>query len=135
MRDWVDKLEEGKNKTYKPSRQPRAYMQKNMREGRWHILTSPLTRDCRMWHNCEKYGNIQDLVKHKHIHEAKYWDERGYTRDFADEARLAWRCVECNQEAPEGLTGIYVMMDWDRSTREISESTQYSEGEFSEVPF
>lgn len=108
-------------KKYTPSRQPRAYMQKNLREGRWHILTSPLTRDCRIWHNCEKYGNTQELIKHTHIHEAHYWDSINRVGDRVD---LAWRCVECNLVAPEGIQGMYVMMDWDRSTREIGENTE-----------
>jgi hypothetical protein len=108
-------------KKYQPSRQPRAYMQKNLREGRWHILTSPLTRDCRIWHNCEQYGNTQDLVKHRHIHEARYG-----TGHYAPqkEVALAWRCGQCNLIAPEGIQGMYVMMDWDRATKEISEAMQ-----------
>lgn len=118
-----------------PTRQPRAYMQKNLREGRWHILTSPLTRDCRMWHNCEKYGNTQDLIKHQHIYEARYWDKRGYTYGFSDGEELNWRCTSCNQIAPEGLTAIYVMMDWDRSTREISEATTYNYAIYDEAEF
>jgi len=120
MRDWEDYdyayVKSPRYTKYKPSRQPRAYMQKNLREGRWHILTSPLTRDCRIWHNCEKYGNTQDLVKHTHIHEARYTDH-GESLDGTP----AWRCWSCSQIAPEGIQGMYVMMDWERATREIGE--------------
>lgn len=124
MRDWDNYDNDPGYKKYKPSRQPRAYMQKNLREGRWHILTSPLTRDCRIWHNCEKYGNTQDLVKHQHIHEAHYWDSSTIAGNEID---IAWRCVECNLVAPEGIQGMYIMMDWDRATREVSENTQTAE--------
>lgn len=120
-----------RHKQYTPTRQPRAYMQKNLREGRWHILTSPLTRDCRLWHNCEQYGNTQDLVKHRHIHEARYLPHRDWPVDSPD---LQWRCVECNQVAPDGLVAVYVMLDWKRSTDEISEAIQ-EENWADEVPF
>ena len=97
-------------------RQPQSYMAMLKREGRWRILKSKLSKDIRMWHNCDDYGN-KELVKHRTIYTVNYMD---YEFFGDEEFNPTWCCSMCGKTAPEGLTGLYVMLDWDRATNEIA---------------
>jgi hypothetical protein len=100
--------------------QPRAYMQMLKREGRFRILKSSLTKDIRLWHNCEEYKD-QDLQKHRTIYEVHYGDYKNYP---VDPEACMWQCTMCGAEAPEGLAGVYIMLDWDRATDEIAVASE-----------
>lgn len=96
--------------------QPRAYMAMLKREGRFRILKSKLSKDIRMWHNCDDYAD-EELVKHRTIYTVNYAHY-----DFFDDEDFnpTWSCSMCGKTAPEGLTGLYVMLDWERATNEIA---------------
>ncbi|KKN92459.1 hypothetical protein LCGC14_0209500 [marine sediment metagenome] len=100
--------------------QPRAYMQMLMREGRFRLLKSALSKDVRIWHNCDDYGD-EELVKHRTIYECRYGAWRSFDSSPDEQG---WRCTMCNALSPEGLTGAYIMLDWDRSTNEIADASE-----------
>ncbi len=102
------------------TRQPQSYMAMLQREGRWQILKSKLSKDIRMWHNCDDYGD-EELVKHRTIYTVDYADFEAF--EDGHDFNPTWRCSMCGTTAPEGLTGIYVMLDWDRATDEIANAT------------
>ena len=90
------------------------------REGRFRLLKSKLSKDIRIWHNCDTYGD-DELVKQRTIYEVRYGNWTGWDSNPDENG---WRCTMCNSTAPEGLTGAYIMMDWDRATNEVAEAAE-----------
>lgn len=124
--NWVSK-----SSKKEPTHQPRAYMSMLKREGRFRLLRSKLSKDARIWHNCDQYGDCE-LVKNRTIWEVMYGES--WKRNQEGGFDLRWRCSMCGEESPEGLTGLYIMLDWDRATKEIAEWTQW-EAEYRDIPF
>jgi hypothetical protein len=100
------------------------------REGRFRLLKSKLSKDVRIWHNCETYGDAE-LVKHRTVYVCQYgdWEQFDSSPD-----EHGWRCTMCNALSPEGLTGIYIMLDWDRATNEIANVSEQM-SEYEALPF
>jgi hypothetical protein len=98
------------------------------REGRFRLLKSKLSKDVRIWHNCKDFGDAE-LVKNKTLYEVHYGDWLSW--DEVEDAPT-WQCTQCRAVAPEGLVGAYIMLDWDRATREIS---TYDPDEWGVTPF
>ena len=109
-------------------RQPQSYTTILKREGRFRLLRSPLKKDdVRIWHNCDQFEH-KELVKNETIFPVRYGDW--------DDTSGGWGCTWCGEPAPEGLTGLYIMLDWERATREIAETTDIDTGySFMESPF
>jgi hypothetical protein len=101
------------------------------REGRFRLLKSKLSKDVRIWHNCEAFGD-EELVKHRTIYECRYGDWEQF--DPRPDER-GWRCTMCNALSPEGLTGVYIMLDWDRATTEIADDMNNAWEAFPDIPF
>jgi hypothetical protein len=111
--------------------QPRAYMSMLKREGRFRLLKSKLSKDIRIWHNCKDYGDA-DLEKGKTIFEVRYGDWQSWD-EVEDEP--CWTCTQCQEEAPEGLVGVYIMLDWDRATKEVADVAEWGRDSFRELAF
>lgn len=88
------------------------------REGRFRILKSKLSKDIRVWHNCEDYGDAE-LDKGKTIFECAYGDWETWEEEEWDPQ---WRCNMCQKVVPEALAGAYIMLDWKRATNEIADA-------------
>lgn len=97
--------------------QPRGYMQMLKREGRFRLLKSNLSKDIRVWHNCESYGD-RELEKNKTIWQVDYGNWYG--------GEVRWNCTMCGEDCPEGIAGLYIMLDWDRATEAIANATDTS---------
>ncbi len=104
--------------------QPRAYMKMLKREGTFRILKSSLSKDIRIWHNCEQFEG-KDLIKNDTIYQVRYWH---YNDGFA------WKCSCCSEQPPEGLLGAYIMLDWKRATDEVASAVE-AEPYFDDLPF
>lgn len=103
-------------------RQPAAYAQMLKREGRFRILKSKLSKDIRIWHNCDDYGD-EPLDKNRTIYEVRYETDCSYELG-TPEHEAHWRCTMCGEAPPEGLTGAYIMLDWERATDEVANAGQ-----------
>ena len=110
-------------------RQPQSYTTILKREGRFRLLRSPLKKtDVRIWHNCDHYGD-EELKKNSTIYEVRYCV---YSKE--NPSQIIWGCTLCGEPSPENLTGLYIMLDWERATREIAETTCIDTG-YSAVEF
>jgi hypothetical protein len=94
------------------------------REGRFRLLKSKLSKDIRIWHNCVHYGD-KELEKNKTIYEVQYggWYSKG--GGLAEDEEGRWMCSMCGDPSPDGLTGAYIMLDWDRATNEVADWEPY----------